>query len=54
MSRNRATLQTTTRTGNDISISNGSVNTYSTSISNPINTIAANTVVDGFSRYPVS
>lgn len=46
MSRNRATLQTTTRTGNDISISNGSVNTYSTSISNPINTIAANTVVD--------
>ena len=46
MSRNRATLQTTTRTGNDISISNGSVNTYSTSTSNPINTIAANTVVD--------
>ena len=46
MSRNTATLQTTTRTGNDISISNGSVNTYSTSISNPINTIAANTVVD--------
>lgn len=46
MSRNRATLQTTTRTGNDISISNGSVNTYSTSVSNPINTIAANTVVD--------
>ncbi len=46
MSRNRATLQTTTRTGNDISISNGSVNTYSTSTANPINTIAANTVVD--------
>ena len=46
MSRNTATLQTTTRTGNDISISNGSVNTYSTSTSNPINTIAANTVVD--------
>ena len=46
MSRNNAILQTTSRTGNDISISNGSVNTYSTSVSNPINTIAANTVVD--------
>lgn len=46
MSRNNANLQAKSRVGHDVQISNGSVNTYSATTTQPVNAIAANTVVD--------